>query len=182
MAEFTIQVSADNRRFTRVVLSRTAKLISRTGIHEGVRVHNLSLGGLFLDGKYDVDCGDLCELEVHETGRHSCLILHFKVRVVRIESEGLALEFVDMPADSYRFLQTISCTPQMTLWGSPLNSWRIFPPLHRPAGNCLKTQRQTCELSFPPPEKIIFRVLADSGGNKIHALYINSGNLVPVRK
>ena len=107
MAEFTIQVSADNRRFTRVVLSRTAKLISRTGIHEGVRVHNLSLGGLFLDGKYDVDCGDLCELEVHETGRHSCLILHFKVRVVRIESEGLALEFVDMPADSYRFLQTM---------------------------------------------------------------------------
>jgi len=107
MAEFTTQVSADNRRFTRVVFSRTAKLISRTGIHGEGRVHNLSLGGLFLDGKYDVDCGDLCELELHETGRHSCLILHFKVRVVRIESAGMALEFVDMPTDSYRFLQTM---------------------------------------------------------------------------
>ncbi len=107
MAEFTTQVSADNRRFTRVVFSRTAKLISRTGIHEEGQVHNLSLGGLFLDGTYYVDCGDLCELELHETGRHSCLILHFKVRVVRIESDGLALEFVDMPTDSYKFLQTM---------------------------------------------------------------------------
>ncbi len=107
MAEFTTQVSADNRRFTRVVFSRTAQLISHGGAHGEGRVHNLSLGGLFLEGKYDVDLGDLGQLELHETGRHSCLILHFKVRVVRIESNGVALEFIDMPTDSYKFLQTM---------------------------------------------------------------------------
>ena len=107
MGELTTPVSAENRRFTRVVFTRTAKLILPAGTSTEGRVHNLSLGGLFLDGKYDVDGGALCELELYESGRHSCLILHFKVRVVRIESDGLALEFIDMPTDSHKFLQTM---------------------------------------------------------------------------
>ncbi len=107
MGELTTRESADNRRFTRVVFSRTAKLICRAATYEEGQVHNLSLGGLFLDGKYDIDYGELCKLELHETGRHSCLILHFQVRVVRIEPRGLALAFVDMPTDSYKFLQTM---------------------------------------------------------------------------
>jgi len=131
MAEFTTQVSADNRRFTRVVFSRTAKLISRAGTHEEGRAHNLSLGGLFLDGKYDVDCGDLCELELHETGRHSCLILHFRVRVVRIEPNGLALEFVDMPTDSYKFLQTMILYSTDDPMGVSLEFLEDFPSQSR---------------------------------------------------
>lgn len=107
MGEERTSIVKDNRRFTRVIFSRTAKLILSADTFEEEYVHDLSLGGLFLEGQYDVQPGDQCELELHETGRHSCLILQFKTRVVRVDPHGIALEFLDMPADSYMFLQTM---------------------------------------------------------------------------
>ncbi len=129
MGELSTRVSADNRRFTRVIFSRTAKLICRAATYEEGQVHNLSLGGLFLDGQYTVDSGDLCELQLHETGRHSCLILYFQVRVVRVESQGLALEFVDMPTDSYKFLQTMVLYSTDDPLGVSLEFLEEFQPL-----------------------------------------------------
>ena len=97
----------DNRRFTRVIFSRTARLTLNGKTYDRQKVRNLSLGGLFLEGDYQARSGEEGELEFFEQGRHSCLILRMKVRVIRTEPLGVALEFVDMPDDSYAFLQTM---------------------------------------------------------------------------
>jgi len=127
MEELTTQVTADNRRFTRVIFSRTAKLIYQAKTHEEGQVYNLSLGGLFLEGQYNVNVKDLCELELHETGRHSCLILTFQTQVVRIEPHGLALKFLDMPLDSYSFLQTMVLYSTDDPYGVSLEFLEDFP-------------------------------------------------------
>jgi len=127
MGELTTQATADNRRFTRVIFSRTAKLIYQDKTHEEGQVHNLSLGGLFLEGQYGVNVKDLCELELHETGRHSCLILTFQAQIIRIEPHGLALQFLDMPLDSYKFLQTMVLYSTDDPYGVSLEFSEDFP-------------------------------------------------------
>jgi len=97
----------ENRRFTRVILSRSARLTINGQVHPREKVHDLSLGGMFVEGAYQARPGDPCQVEFFEEGRRSCLVLRMEARVVRCEAGGLALEFVDMPEDSYRFLQTM---------------------------------------------------------------------------
>ena len=130
MDDITSHNLSDNRRFTRVIFSRTAKLTLGTEVYEQRRVYNLSLGGLFLEGRYNVDVGEACELELYETGRHSCLILKFQVRVVRVEEGGLALEFLNMPVDSYSFLQTMVLYSTDDPFGVSLEFLEDFPAVN----------------------------------------------------
>lgn len=98
----------EKRRFARVVFERTVRFTLRGVLYTGLQIRDLSLGGLFVKGDFpDVRVGDRCRLELHESGRHSCLILHFGARVVRRDGEGIGLRFTDMAEDSYRFLQTM---------------------------------------------------------------------------
>ena len=97
----------DQRLFTRVLLSRTARLIKDGHSWTEGKVHDLCLAGMFVEGQYDLDPGAECTVELHETGHRSSLILHIRARVTRKESHGVALEFLDMPDDSYAFLQTM---------------------------------------------------------------------------
>ncbi len=130
MDDITNQDLLDNRRFTRVIFCRTAKLILGEKTYEERQVYNLSLGGLFLEGRYSVNVGEACELELHETGRHSCLILKFQVRVVRVEENGLALEFLNMPVDSYSFLQTMVLYSTDDPFGVSLEFLEDFPAVN----------------------------------------------------
>ncbi len=97
----------DKRQYVRVVFTRTVKL-SVEGQYRGrYRVRDLSLGGLFIEGKIDAHPGLDCRLELHETGRHSSLILDFEAKIIRTDQDGLAVEFINMEEDSYMFLQTM---------------------------------------------------------------------------
>ena len=127
MGEVTTQVTTDKRRFSRVIFSRTAKLLRAEKVSEEGKVHDLSLGGLFLEGEYTVRRNDLCELELHESGRHSCLILTFQAQVVRVEPHGVALQFMDMLPDSYKFLQTMVLYSTDDPYGISLEFLEDFP-------------------------------------------------------
>jgi hypothetical protein len=127
MRETTAEVTTDNRRFSRVIFSRTAKLLLGEKKSDEGEVHDLSIGGLFLEGEYPIRLNELFELELHESGRHSCLILTFQVQVVRIEPHGIALQFMDMPPDSYKFLQTMVLYSTDDPYGVSLEFLEDFP-------------------------------------------------------
>ncbi len=98
----------EKRRFARVVFERTVRFALAGVVHTGMKIRDLSLGGLFVRGHFpEAREGDRLRLELHEAGRHSCLILHFGARIVRVEEDGIGLRFTDMSEDSYRFLQTM---------------------------------------------------------------------------
>ena len=101
------QNNNNKRSYARVLFNRTVRLTVRGKIYEGQKIRNLSLVGLFLTGKFDAAVEDPCTLELHETGPNACLILTFSAKVVRVEPEGLGLEFLEMKPDSYMFLQTM---------------------------------------------------------------------------
>ena len=97
----------DKRSYARVLFNRKARLILHGRIYEERPIKNLSLIGMFVAGSFDAELHDICTVELHETGRHTCLTLSFIAKIVRIEKDGLGLEFENMQPDSYMFLQTM---------------------------------------------------------------------------
>ena len=97
----------DKRSYARVLFNRKARLILHCRTYEEQPVRNLSLIGMFIAGSFDAKVNDICTVELRESGRHTCLTLSFTAKIVRVEKEGLGLEFEKMQPDSYMFLQTM---------------------------------------------------------------------------
>ena len=98
----------EKRRHTRVVFTRTVRLSINDSLVGEFPALNLSMGGLFIDNSLLADVVDgECQLELHEKGEHSSLILKFSAKVVRVEPSGIAVAFTDMEDDSFMFLQTM---------------------------------------------------------------------------
>lgn len=95
------------RRFTRVGLSRTVSLLLGDDFYEQIQIRNLSVGGLFVEGNYACNVGDGCEVELQETGSNCSLFIKLGAIVRRVETDGLALQFVNITNDSLMFLQTV---------------------------------------------------------------------------
>ncbi len=129
-----IQVEKNKRSFTRVIFHRTAKLVLYGTVFEEQQIRDLSILGLFLEGEFDAEVDDLCTLELHETGRHSSLILTFSAKIARVEQDGLALEFLEMEPDSYMFLQTMILYSTENPLGVAEEFLEDFPP--KPMASC----------------------------------------------
>ena len=99
--------SKDKRSYARVLFNRKAGLILHGRTYEEQEVKNLSLIGMFIAGSFDAEVNDVCTVELRETGLHTCLTLSFTAKIVRVEKDGLGLEFQNMQPDSYMFLQTM---------------------------------------------------------------------------
>jgi len=99
--------SPEQRRVTRVIFTRRVKLFARGKLQGSYPARNLSLGGLFIEGPIDIPEGENCRLELHETGRHSSLILTFFGKIMRREQDGVGVKFTRMEEDSFMFLQTM---------------------------------------------------------------------------
>lgn len=101
------EVYKQDRRFTRVGLSRTVSLFLGEEFYEEVQIRNLSVGGLYVEGRYSCKIGDGCDVELQETGSNSSLFIKLGAMVRRIEEDGIALQFSDVTNDSLMFLQTV---------------------------------------------------------------------------
>ena len=97
----------DRRRHSRVAFNHSAWLTVQNKRHSFDQMADLSMGGACIKGVAPLKPGDICDLELHEEGRHSCRIAKYCSRVIRKGGNKLALEFVDMDADSYMYLQTM---------------------------------------------------------------------------
>lgn len=97
----------NERSNARVLFNRNARLILHGKTYERQRIRNLSLIGMFIEGTFTAELGEICTVELQEAGRHTCLTLDFSARIVRVDPDGLGLEFQDMQSDSYMFLQTM---------------------------------------------------------------------------
>jgi hypothetical protein len=93
------------RRFTRVNFQQEVQLSFEGKIYEHQVINNLSLGGLYVEGQFQQHLGDLCTIELRQPGMKT-VDFRAKGTVVRIDSQGIAVEFVTMEYDSFLFLQT----------------------------------------------------------------------------
>lgn len=94
------------RKFIRVKILRQARLeFGGTG-YDPCRIRDLSLSGMFVFGRFDQEVGDECTIRYSQTSAASHFHFQAKARVARSGRDGIAIEFISMPFDSYMLLQT----------------------------------------------------------------------------
>lgn len=101
-----IALSPEKRRHARVNFTRSVRLFGKQEPLGRYPAKNLSLGGMFIEGDINIPVGAECRLELHETGRHSSLILTFSGKILRCDQGGVGVAFTAMERDSFMFLQT----------------------------------------------------------------------------
>ncbi len=99
---------ANRRRRTRVNF-RTQVDIQATGARiMDVESRDLSHKGLSVLGELPLKKGQVCTLVVHLAGEgDDAPVLRMEGRVVRVDREGAAIDFVSMDAETYRHLRNL---------------------------------------------------------------------------
>jgi len=98
----------DRRRDVRVTFRATAKLkFGEDRIFDECETGNISISGVFVGGVVGVERGEKCDVEFYLSGRTSSLVLEMDGEVVRVEENGIALQFLDVDQDSFCHLQNI---------------------------------------------------------------------------
>jgi hypothetical protein len=98
----------EKRRDIRVTFRTTAKLNFPDGrTFDECETSDVSVGGVFVKGVKDVDCGDKCQVQFRISGRTSSLVLELDGEIVRTQDVGVALQFFEVDEDSFYHLQNI---------------------------------------------------------------------------
>ncbi|CAK8723682.1 PilZ domain-containing protein [Candidatus Electrothrix laxa] len=94
------------RKYTRVNFQRDVHLYfeGKKYIHHAVS--DLSLGGMYVNGKFDQQKGDICTVELSNPENNFGVELCARCAVVRVNDDGVALKFTSMGHESFLFLQT----------------------------------------------------------------------------
>jgi len=98
----------ERRRDARVTF-RTHARLSYTGerVFDECETKDISVSGVFVEGVAGVQQGEKCDVEFHLTGRTSSLVLEMSGETVRVEGDGVALQFFDVDEDSFYHLQNV---------------------------------------------------------------------------
>ena len=92
--------------FTRIEFTRNVSIHFQKNSYGPCSLRNLSLGGMFVVGNFKEEVDAICHLVFMQTGASSELTLRASAKVIRVDSDGVAIEFTSMSNDSYMFLQT----------------------------------------------------------------------------
>lgn len=95
-----------HRKFTRIEMVQQTRLDFQDASYDPCRIKDLSLTGMFVLGAIEQQAGDECTIRYSQTCSSSHFYFKAKARIVRASSDGVAIEFVSMPLDSYMLLQT----------------------------------------------------------------------------
>lgn len=86
----------------RIAFDTKADLKFRNGTQNGLVTRDLSINGTFVLNMKDKQVGDECEVTLH------CdLVLKMKGEVVRVEEEGIAIQFFDQDLDNFHHLKNV---------------------------------------------------------------------------
>lgn len=97
----------DRRQEVRVIFKTTAKLIFDNKKFDDCETQDVSVNGAFVLGIKGPKVGDKCSVVLILSGKSSNLELKMEGEVIRKERKGVALQFYDVPQDSFCHLKNI---------------------------------------------------------------------------
>ncbi|MCI5218495.1 MAG: hypothetical protein D3914_04730 [Candidatus Electrothrix sp. LOE2] len=95
----------NNRRFSRLNIHWAVRLDFGTTEYKRF-VHNVSLIGLYVEGEFRQEIGDICIINLKPSSLFSGETVRAVGTVTRISEHGMAMQFLSMKLDSFFFLQT----------------------------------------------------------------------------
>ena len=100
-------LSPERRKHPRVYFNRSVRLSAGEHTHGRFPTRDLSQGGMFIEGAFELSVGDSCQFVFHETGQRATLLFPFSGRILRRDTDGIGIEFTSMKEESFMFLQTM---------------------------------------------------------------------------
>ncbi len=97
----------NKRKFTRVIIGQQVKLDFEGIDYDSCTIKDMSLTGMFIMGTINQKVGDECIVKFSQATTATNYYFKAKAKVVRITDDGIGIEYISMPFDSYSFLQTI---------------------------------------------------------------------------
>lgn len=98
----------ERRQDVRVNFRATVKLVFPDGrSFDECETMDVSVSGLFVRGVRDVAFGETCRVDFHLSGSSSNLIFKMVGEIVRVQSDGVALQFLEVDEDSFYHLKNI---------------------------------------------------------------------------
>lgn len=94
------------RRFTRVNFKQAVQLDFGERRYEQQIISNISLGGMYVKGRFEQRPGDICSVTLRPAWAGMPTEFRAKGAVVWVTDEGMAVEFASMGYDSFLYLQT----------------------------------------------------------------------------
>ncbi len=120
------------RQFTRITFPRPVILDFDTNKYE-CSATNFSLGGMYVQGWFKQQTGDVCDIKLSLSDTNPAMNIKAVCCVVRLEKNGLALQFTSMEPDSFLFLQEALLYKNNAHWckqpdgtAPPIYSWKIL--------------------------------------------------------
>lgn len=101
------KTAKDQREFSRVDLKLLAKVKVKGEETVFTGIHNVSMKGLFMEGKTDWSMGTECEIHLILDGQNPPVDIKVKGRVQRIMEEGIALIFTEVSLEAYEHLHNL---------------------------------------------------------------------------
>ncbi|MGB5687255.1 MAG: PilZ domain-containing protein [Candidatus Electrothrix sp.] len=99
--------SKNKRQFTRLRTQLDIDIDFGSQRYYKHSVKNISLGGLYVKGRFDRQPGDICTINLNQSELNVDLEIHATCSVIRDNINGLALEFISMKLDDFCHLQTV---------------------------------------------------------------------------
>ena len=101
------QQAKERRKDVRVTFQSRVKLVFGDEVFDDCETRNISVSGVFVEGVSGVDKGARCAVEFRLIGRTSTLVMDMSGEVVRVDGDGVALQFFDVDRDSFCHLKNI---------------------------------------------------------------------------
>ena len=121
----------NRRQFTRITLPLPIILNFGKKKYECLAT-NLSLGGIYIQGCFEQQAGDICDIKLSLSKTDPELHIKAICSVVRLDKNGFALQFTSMEPSSYLFLQEALLYIKNAHWCEepngdhpPLYPWKI---------------------------------------------------------
>ncbi|MDU9049669.1 MAG: PilZ domain-containing protein [Candidatus Electrothrix sp. Rat3] len=99
--------SRNKRQFTRLHIQLDADLDFGSQRYYRHPVEDISLGGLYVNGEFHQQVGDICTISLNHSEIDEILEIHAACSVVRSNAQGIGLEFLSMKLDDFCHLQTV---------------------------------------------------------------------------
>lgn len=98
----------ERRRDIRVTFRTSITLSFPDGrTFDNCETMDISVSGFFVKGVTDVDIAEKCHVTFNLSGRTSNLVLEMFGEIIRVQEDGVAMQFVEVDEDSFFHLQNI---------------------------------------------------------------------------
>ena len=89
-------IAQDKRTSFRIDVERQVQLVFPSKVYNNCKMHNISLGGMFVTGTFAAKVPEQCLVTIHQESKAGSLSVNAQARITHKTEKGIGLQFLSM--------------------------------------------------------------------------------------